>query len=203
MSPYQYDFIHGYQGWQPGFADFLPSAFDSYKFLYEARERPPTAGIGNALFISSMNRSDDVFMFHKLRLAGLEPNRRYKAYFKIALASKYVSASGVGGDPALSVYLKACASTAEPKYITDNVGLLRLDIDIGAQANAGQNSVVLGTIEKQSDGTDDYRMIERQSSKALVCASDDLGGVWILFGTDLGYEGETQLYYTYFEAIFE
>ncbi len=201
MSLYRYDFAQGYQGWQPGFADFAPGEIGNYQFGHGWREVPPPAGTGRGLYISSMNRSDDVFMFHKLRLAGLEPNHNYKAVFKVALASKYVSAPGIGGDPALSVYLKACASTQDPQYIIAD-GALRLDIDIGAQASAGKNSVVLGTIDKPVDGTEEYRIIERQSSKPLPCRSDELGGVWILFGTDSGYEGETQLYYTYFEAAF-
>ena len=83
--------------------------------------------------------------------------------------------------------LKACYSTREPGWTIDD-RVRGLDIDIGVQANAGANSVVLGDIEKPRDGTDKYILIERRSNKPLTCLSDHQGCVWILFGTDSGYE---------------
>jgi hypothetical protein len=147
-----------------------------------------------------MNHSDDLFMFHRRRISGLAPGQTYEVSFRVALASKYVSETGIGGDPAKSVYLKGCAATHEPVQIADG-DLIRLNIDIGDQANAGTNSVVLGDIEKKRDGSQSYVMIERASVKPLKCAADAQGQMWLLFGTDSGYEGETSLYCSQFEAV--
>jgi hypothetical protein len=132
----------------------------------------------------------------------LQPGADYRALFQVALASKYVSRSGIGGDPAKSVYLKVCSSAFEPQLVPSN-NADRLNIDIGRQSSAGKDSTVLGDIEKPHDNTDNYALITRTSSKALECTAAADGSIWLLFGTDSGYEGETALYYTGFEAIFE
>jgi hypothetical protein len=146
-----------------------------------------------------MNRSDDLFMFHKRKISGLTPGRRYDISFCVAFASKYISQAGIGGDPARSVYVKACSSSFEPVRV-EAEGTVRLNIDIGRQSNPGSNSVVLGDVEKPRDGTENYVVIERASKAALSCKADSQGFLWLLFGTDSGYEGETSLYYTSFKA---
>jgi hypothetical protein len=198
MHHFQFDFADGYLGWAPGFSDFHTGSLESYQLEHDWRERPRSAGRGRALFISGMNRSDDLFMYHVRRFDGLQPFQAGEAHFKVTFASKYVSGSGIGGDPARSVYVKACMADVEPRlHVIDDT--YRLNIDIGRQANPGANSIVLGDIEKPSIGNDDYALIERSSKTALKWNANDSGSVWILFGTDSGYEGETSLYYTSLE----
>jgi hypothetical protein len=202
MTKYDFDFSESEEGWSAGFADYDFEQPDEYQLQQGLRERPALIGNGKSLFISGMNRSDDLFMFYKRRLTGLRPSAAYKATFQVSLASKYVSRSGIGGDPAKSVYLKVCSSAFEPKLIQSD-GTYRLDIDIGRQSSAGSNSTVLGDIQKPHDGTDEYALIARKSSKALLCTAAADGSIWILFGTDSGYEGETALYYIDFKANFD
>lgn len=202
MPKVSFDFASADGSWVAGLADYDPESIDDYQFQHGYRQRPSSTGKGGSLFISGMNRSDDLFMYYKQRIGGLDRSAEYGFAFTISLASQYVSISGIGGDPARSVYLKACVSTFEPTLVMDG-GTARLNIDIGHQSNQGANSVVLGDIEKPRDGTDSYRLIKRQSTKALLGTTDDDGGIWLLFGTDSGYEGETALYYTGFEAAFD
>jgi hypothetical protein len=89
MSRYVFDFSRSDEGWAAGFADYDSTELDHYRLQYGFRERPATAGTGGSLFISGMNRSDDLFMYHKRRITGLQPGRDYRATFQIALASKY------------------------------------------------------------------------------------------------------------------
>lgn len=202
MPKASFDFAGSDGGWVAGFADYDPDHPERYQFQHGYRERPPSTGRGGSLFISGMNRSDDLFMYHKRQLVGLDRNAEYGFTFVIVVASQYVSMGGTGGDPAWSVHLKACVSAFEPSLVFADQ-IVRLNIDIGDQSEPGANSVVLGNIEKPRDGTDSYRLITRQSAKALIGTTDDDGGIWILFGTDSGYEGETALYYTAFEAAFD
>lgn len=202
MSKFVFDFSHGDEGWIAGFADFDSSELDNYQLQHGFRERPASTGTGGSLFISGMNRSDDLFMYYKRRITGLRPGAAYRATFRITLASMYVALGGIGGDPARSVHLKVCRSIAEPRLIQSE-GAYRLDIDIGKQTFAGKDSTVLGDIEKPRDGTDRYALITRESNKAFECTTASDGSIWLLFGTDSGYEGETALYYTAFEATFE
>lgn len=198
MVCFRYDFTSSDHGWVAGFADYDVSDPDKFQLQHGFRERPVEVGNGGSLFISGMNRSDDLFMYYKHKLTGLEPKTDYFAMFRVTLASKYVSAIGAGGDPAKSVYLKACAVPAEPALVSAN-DVWRLNIDIGKQAFAGKDSTLLGDIEKLHDDTNDYALISRESANGLAARSSDDGSLWILFGTDSGYEGETAVYYTAFE----
>lgn len=202
MLKYSFDFGESSEGWVAGFADYDLQDPDNYQLEHDFRERPSSVGPGGSLYISGMNRSDDLFMYHKRKVEGLRPNAPHHATFRVVLASKYISESGSGGDPAKSVFLKACSSAFEPKLIVSE-GSYRLDIDIGRQGFPGKNSVVLGDIEKPKDGTDDYALITRASSKPLAGTAAADGSIWLLFGTDSGYEGETALYYIAFEVTFD
>jgi hypothetical protein len=195
---YSFDFAQGYQDWTPGIADYDSTEIERYRFQHGFRERPASTGSGGSLFISSMNRSDDLFMFHQRQFADLAPSAKYLATFRVTVATKYVSQMGIGGDPAMSVHLKGCFSSWEPKH-EFREGAVRLNVDIGKQSSAGANSVLMGNIDKPNDGTDQYVLIERVSRQPLTCTTDDRGRIWILFGTDSGYEGLTELYYTRFE----
>ncbi len=196
-----FDFKNGFQGWMAGFSDYNPSNIDIYNFKFELRKLPKSAGDENSLFMSSMNRSDDVFMFFKREVGGLKPSKSYDAKFRLGFASKYRSRLGIGGDEARDVFVKVCKSATEPSSIMQE-GILRLNIDMGAQKNAGRDSVVLGSIEKPNDSSDQYVKIELSSAKALRFDANENGSIWLLFGTDSGYEGETELYYTHFYAEF-
>ena len=73
-----------------------------------------------------------------------------------------------------------------------------MNLDKGGQSQGGEDAVVLGTIAKPDDGTDEYVLIERDNSGSpLLTMSDENGRVWVFVGTDSGFEGTTALYYTH------
>jgi hypothetical protein len=125
--------------------------------------------------------------------------------FKVELASKYPEGSfGIGGSPADSVYLKGGAAADEPVAIVDEDDWLRLNLDKGGQSQGGEDAVVLGTIAKPDDGTDEYVVIERgNSGNPLLTISDEIGRMWVFVGTDSGFEGTTALYYIRIEITMD
>lgn len=203
MTKFSYDFSSGEHGWEAVFADYDPDGIERYEMEHGYRNLPATAGQGMALFISGMNRSDDLFMAFIKRVDGLQPSTTYLARFEVELASMYRSRFGAGGNPAESVFVKACAVPRRPEHAYYEHAL-RLDIDIGRQGVPGKNAVILGDVDKGGgDKTDDYKLITRKSEKSLECISAEDGSLWLLFGTDSGYEGQTALYYTSFSATLE
>jgi len=195
MASSSFDFSDCDHGWVAGFADYDVDEPAKFQLEHGFRARPVELGPGGSLFISGMNRSDDLFMYYKKKLSGLPRSSPCSLSFSIELASKYISEVGVGGNPGLGVTLKGCASKTEPVLGADG----RLDIDIGAQQNPGSDSTVLGHIDKPVDGTDRYVLIQRGSEKRLKSETAADGSLWVLIGSDSGYEGKTALYYTKFE----
>lgn len=196
----RYDFESCEQSWSGGFADLPFLADEADSALYElrfARETLP-APLDNkrhALLLEGHNRSDDLFMFLKRKVTGLDPNREYELVFTITLASDAASGGvGIGGAPGESVYLKAGGSTMEPMSVLQE-GFWEMNIDKGNQAQGGAQMVVLGNV---ANGTSEYKyaLIQRSNiGQPVRVRANAQGELWLIAGTDSGFEGFTGLYY--------
>ena len=95
------DFAAGTTGWNAGFADY-PVGEDAF-FELEADYGPlmPPLNVGqNAHYITGNNYSDDLWMYYKGQVAGLDGNRRYSVRFDIEIATNVPTGCfGVGGAP--------------------------------------------------------------------------------------------------------
>lgn len=194
-----FDFSESAHGFTGGFAD-LPADFDPplYNLVAEHRTLPAELGSGTALYLSGANLSDDLWMFWKKKLTGLQPNTAYEVVIDLEMASNVpADLVGIGGAPGESVYVKAGASTVEPLAEADSEGWLRWNIDKGNQATGGAAASVLGNIAKEGDSTDNFARLTRTNRLAkLVATSAADGSLWIFFGTDSGFEGTTSVYFT-------
>ncbi len=91
----------------------------------------------------------------------------------------------------------------EPQKVKDstNANQWTLNWDKGNQSSGGKNAVVLGTVG--IEGNDyKYQIIKRTNQQAPFSAkTNDKGELWLLVGTDSGFEGVTTLYYTQIKAV--
>ena len=196
------DFSSGAQGFVAGFADY-PPANESIFFLQSGHlPLPPATGAsGGGLFISGINRSDDLFMYYKGRITGLVPNTRYGAGFVLEVATNApTGCGGVGGAPGESVYLKAGIMVVEPAGVLASDGHLRMNIDKGNQANGGVDAVILGNVANSQPCGEDTPRYELKTvssgNQEVVATADAQGRLWLLFGSDSGFESLTALWYT-------
>ena len=105
---------------------------------------------------------------------------------------------GIGGSPGSSVYVKAGASTIEPDTFESQDQHLRMNIDKGNQSTSGQSMVVLGDVAHPEVDEDDQKYLIKTMDNVdspLSVEADDEGRVWLVVGTDSGFEGLTALYY--------
>lgn len=194
------NFSRGSNGWLAGFTDYSLQTTD-LRFLAELRPLPEEVDTTHAgFYVQSVNRSDDVFMFLKRIVEsadGLAPNQTYRVSFDLQLASNAPSGcSGVGGAPGESVYLKAGAMLDEPLAMLSG-GVVTLSADKGQQAHGGKDAAVIGNVANGTPCTgaaQPYVSLRRVSSEATISA-DQRGSLWLLVGTDSGFEGLTGLYY--------
>lgn len=199
---FSYDFEQSAEGWEGGMADF-PKDWDQSRLEFEFAHAGLPAEVeedGMALRISGRNLSDDLFLFIKKKITGLEPNHTYRATFEIELASSYPEQSvGIGGSPGASVYLKAGGSTNEPMPVEEGDDI-RMNIDKGNQSQGGESMVVLGNIGIPGD-VFEYQLIQRDNLQNPVqVTTDSNGSLWLIVGTDSGFEGTTTLYYNTIEV---
>lgn len=199
------DFARSDHGFTSGFAD-LPAGYDPNLYELESGwlERPAALSGRRALYIAGHNRSDDLFMFWKRRVTGLLPNTTYRVRMNVQFVSSYRSGSvGIGGSPAESVFVKLGAATAEPVASDTGGGQLLLNVDKGNQAAGGADAAMVGTVALPARGRAEYGYVRLNNSRqAQTATTDETGSLWIFFGTDSGFEGKTELWFTRLLANF-
>jgi hypothetical protein len=194
------------QGWSGDFADYPEGDSIAYDLLFKHDTIPTGTSVESTKFgllISGNNHSDDLFMFIKTKVTGLRPNTTYEILFNVKVASNApTGAVGVGGAPGESVYLKAGASVIEPQKQLQ-AGTYRMNIDTGNQAEEGADMINIGHVGVSSTTTK-FTVITRNntSSNSFILTTDAAGELWLIVGTDSGFEGTTTLYYTQIDVLF-
>lgn len=205
---YQSDFSVDSDGWIGNFADLPVDDSIIYELEFAHTKLPsPLDTNKNALMIKGSNRSDDLFMYITKKLEGFEPNREYSLILSIKMASNSPwGLIGIGGAPAESVYLKAGVISYKPERdISFDAGFSQgyyvMNIDKGNQSQEGVDMKVLGDIGYEGDS--EFTLIERHyNGTELTATSNEKGELWVIIGTDSGYEGITELYYSDIQLFF-
>ena len=200
-----YEFMSDADGWVGDFADHPEGKEVAYqlRFAYTKLPRPldPTKG---ALMLSGNNHSDDLFMFVKREVTGLSPNTRYAITFIVEFASNVADGmTGIGGSPGEGVIVKAGATFFEPMKILDpSEKYYRMNIDKGSQFHGGRNMIVIGDFSNDTN-KNVYALKTVTNSVPFQARTDDNGRLWLIVGTDSGFEGITTIYYNRIEAIIQ
>lgn len=201
------DFTLGTKGFTAGFSDYPVGQERFFELEDDYRPLPPPLeSLGSALFISGNNHSDDLFMFYKGRIGGLEPGKAYRVSFRVEFATSVPGGCvGIGGSPGESVYVKAGASEVEPMAVNTG-GYYQMNVDKGDQSSRGVNAAVLGDVaNSQACGEEapEWELKEVSGGGPVEATANGEGSLWLFFGTDSGFEGTTSLYYTRIRAILE
>ena len=110
-------------------------------------------------------------------------------------------ATGIGGSPAEDVFIKAGASTSEPLKVLDNSdNYYRMNIDKGNQAQDGANMKLIGDFANGTESSA-YNLVTLKTMNSISVESNSNGEIWLVVGTDSGFEGTTTIYYNKIKAI--
>ena len=209
---FAFNFETDMQGWQPIFADYPAganaqeqSAIDAFYELQAQHARLPqplNTGAG-AIELSGSNHSDDLKMLVKRKLEGLSANTDYVFDVVAVLASNAPQGcAGVGGAPGESVWVKAGLTSREPAHVLEaggNRSYWLLNVDMGNQERDGAEGRVLDDFANSqscASSTSAYELktISTIGGPQLSARSDANGALWVVFGTDSGFEGVTRAF---------
>ena len=203
-----YNFQSGSHDWTAGFADYPPATDTRGIYELEARLRlMPRRAIRKpqlGFYFKASNRSGDVFMFLKRRLTsgdGIVAGRAYRVEYVITFASDAAGGcAGVGGAPGESVYLKAGGSPIEPLAVLQSNGYLRMNVDKGNQSQGGTAASAAGNIAngiacEEASPNFPFALVKRVHQHTTNVTANASGELWLMVGTDSGFEGRTRLYY--------
>jgi hypothetical protein len=202
---YTDNFTMGTDGWVGDFADYPndPGVTAQYELEFTHSSLPlPLNTSDGALKQSGINRSDDLFMFIKKKITGLESGQRYSVELKVDFASNAAdNMVGVGGAPGEAVNIKAGAVSLEPtKVLITAENWYRMNIDKSNQAQSGTDMKVIGNF---ANGTDlnVYKIKQISTTTPISVQANPQGEIWLVIGTDSGFEGKTTIYYNSIQAI--
>jgi len=195
----KYTFDQGVEGWKGAFADLPVNdkeniyELDFKRSIIPLKDKKDNYG----LKLTGHNRSDDLFMFLSRGVGGFAPNTTYDVKLDFALYTDQGGGMiGIGGSPGSSVYVKAGILSKEPLSVpTDYAGTkyLRMNVDIGSQSQGSKDVAMLGNIEKPDPDKEGYQRVDFHHSAKVK--SNEKGEIFLLIGTDSGYEGLTTVYY--------
>lgn len=197
---YTYDFSISDQQFEGGVSDFHVSQSGQHEFTFENTNfQPPLDTMRLAQYISGINPSDDLFMYMKKKITGLQPNTTYNVTFVVEFASKYpTNAFGVGGPPGEGVTMKAGLTLIEPDTIIINKGgaYVAMNIDKGNQSQPGVDMDTIGHVGV-TDTTTVFAMKSNDNiGHPFRFTTDQKGEAWLIIGTDSGFESKTELFYS-------
>lgn len=202
------DFNDSIAGWKAGFADY-PEGEDDFFELDSGHANLPAAldTSRKGFKLTGSNRSDNLFMFITKKVDGLEPNTRYDFRFKVTFGTNAQNnCMGIGGSPGNSVWIKVGAKKEEPKAVNDGAGFLLLNWDKGNQAAGGSDAIIAGDFAKSQECSANHvdatylkkTLVTEKGAYSTV--TDDKGSIWLLVGTDSGFEGATTIYFMELEV---
>ncbi len=197
------DFKNGKDNWVAGFSDYNGNNVEIYELEEDLSTLPAPLDQSKAAFrISGINRSDDLFMFLKRSISGLKPSTTYKASFYLEIASNAPNGGiGAGGAPGESVGMGIGMTNTEPVSEPDENNFYRMNIDkINQCCTDGEDMMVIGNM---ANGGEEYvyKIIKRNGE--FTAQTDTNGDLWLIIGTDSGFEGTTTLYYSTIKVTIE
>jgi Secretion system C-terminal sorting domain len=198
---FSFDFSEGDQMFLGGVSDFGVNQSDQHQFQFENQPLPsPLPSNQNAQYVSGVNPSDDLFIYLKRKVTGLQPFTTYLATFIVEFASIYpTNAVGVGGAPGEGVTMKAGLTLVEPDTMIIQKGgpFVIMNIDKGNQSMPGPDMDTIGHVGV-SDTTTVYALKTNDNlDKPFTFITDANGEAWLIVGTDSGFESTTSIYYTH------
>jgi hypothetical protein len=192
----RFDFTIDREGWIGGFADYPPNDGSGYDLRFGWSALPAEVGPGGGLLMGGNNHSDDLFMYVMRQITGLAPQTKYLVDIVAVIDTNAPSdCGGIGGSPGASVFFKLGAVPFEPTASLDTLGWLRLNIDKGNQSAGGADMKVVGDIGNTRTCPDLTYQPKTLTLSGFSVTSGADGTLWIVAGTDSGFEGITTLYY--------
>jgi hypothetical protein len=191
-----FEFSQNTQGWSSFFSDYPVGSEEFYELQFQHTNLPVPLNTNTfALKLSGNNHSDDLMSLIYRKFEGLQPNADYAVTFDVDIASIAQSNSvGAGGSPDL--FLGAGGISQVPANSIDGLNIYRSNFEGFQDGKSNNVFKMLGRIGV-SDNTTEWTMINRNNIDApIILKTNSNGELWLMMGTDSGFEATTTLYFT-------
>jgi hypothetical protein len=191
-----WDFTNDAQGWTGAFADYPMGMETFYELAFGQAALPAEVGLGGGLRLAGNNHSDDLFMFVSHPVDGLRPAAVYDVAMEVVIATNApADCGGIGGAPGTSVFVKAGAVGRPVSAAPDATGFMVINVDKGNESQGGTEMKVLGDISNTNHCPNQAYQLKTLQLTGVSATTSAGGSLWLVVGTDSGFEGITVLYY--------
>jgi hypothetical protein len=211
-----FNFGAGADGFTADFSDYSPGmelGDQGIRFVSDVRRLPSPLNNRFGLLVGGTNRSDDLFMFIWREVSGLVPGQRYRVDTEVLIATNVPpNCVGAGGSPGESVAIKAGASPVRPaKALSNSPGSpntfrVNFDKDAAPLTVGGNQVFTIGDFAGGggtcTGGIYALKTLRSPANRIPTLAADANGRLWIVIGTDSGFEARTEIYYLEGAATF-
>ncbi len=199
---HEWNFTNDAQGWEGDFADYPVGREEFMELEFDYAPLPsPLDSTQGAIKLSGANHSDDLFMFMNRKITGLIPETVYYITFTIEFASNVPDDRlGIGGPPGEAVWIKVGATDFEPEKVVDDMDYYRMNIDKGGQSQGGDDMIVIGDFSNDTDQQVYTIKTVTNNEQEFPVMPNDAGELWLIVGTDSGFEGTTTIFYNSVKA---
>jgi hypothetical protein len=203
---FEYNFHESEHSFEAFFTDYPVGDDENMELIADYSPLPqPLDTTEMAHFISAVNRSDDVKMLYRKQVDGLASHTSYSASFEVHFATETpTGCAGIGGPPGEAVRVIAGADELKPeRFIDEEDNYYRLNLQHHDDPSEWYENKIMGDIANSRECEEgwEFEMKEVTSGpQHITFTSDDDGRAWLWFGTRSGFEGQTNLFYTYFKA---
>jgi hypothetical protein len=186
------------------FSDYSPGmevGDQGIRFQSDVRRLPAPLDNRFGLLLGGTNRSDDLFMFIWREVSGLVPGQRYRVDTEVLIATNVPpNCVGVGGSPGEAVVIKAGASPVRPaKAVTQNRFVVNFEKDAAGLPVGGNQVFTIGNFAGGGGtctaGIYALKTLRSPADRIPTVTADATGRLWIVIGTDSGFEARTEIYY--------
>jgi hypothetical protein len=203
----RFRFDAGRGRWRALFADFNEPQRDLIESEFGWRMLPTPLADRDGLVIGGTNRSDDLAMLLTAPIGGLEPDAEYRLELQMTVATNVPdNCVGVGGAPGESVYLQLGATPTRPEVVETD-GRYSVNFGKAQQSSDGEEALIVGDL---TNGQDCGRVGDAQgewrlktvstAGRDFTARSDDQGRLWLVGGSESGFEARSMYYVTEFVA---
>lgn len=204
----RFSFEQGAGPWTAIFGDFTEATQDSIMFESGWTQLPQPLENRNGFGLAGTNAPDDLAMFLKTPIEGLQADTTYRVELDMTFATQEPrNCAGIGGQPGESVGVKLGASGTEPLVEEDEnqESSFRFNIDKGGgPRDGGKDALRVGDMtnfQEECVPTDEeIWQLKTVSTRGeeFTATTDSAGTLWIYGGSDSGFEGRTTFFVTDF-----
>jgi len=182
-------FAGGDAGWVGGASDYPVAYQSAMSIVLDQRPSPGSLRAEpNSFYTYGVNNSDDLFLFIKRRIVGLEPARAHTVRICVTVAASRLGSHMIG---------KAGGTSFEPAVVTAEIDgpYYWMNIDKGLQSQAGRDSRLLGRLRDPADERPGYVHTTLCTREAMTVRTDSAGALWIYSGAESTFETDTEAYW--------